>query len=86
MSVNPRRYTGQLTQWGDRGYGFIVYEDDAEYSELVFAHRSQFRQIPGIEQFTPFPGLEVTFVIAKTRKGPMALDIEIVGGLEVNHG
>ncbi len=78
MKTKLIRRTGHVHRWG-ASYGFIVFQDPNDGTQIVFGHSSQVRKVEGFERLLPYPGLEVSFAIIETKRGPMAVDISLDG-------
>jgi CspA family cold shock protein len=63
-------FTGTVKWYNEtKGYGFVINEDQKE----VFVHRS------GLKSNTLIPGQKVNFGIKEGQKGPVAIDVEVIG-------
>lgn len=65
---------GQIVTWNEaRGFGFANFTDEKGRRISVFCHISQFPT----KDVVPAIGTTLRFDVESTKKGPMALNIEV---------
>jgi cold shock protein len=64
-------FTGTVKWYNEtKGYGFVINNDQKE----VFVHRSGLKSNKGLA-----PGQKVSYTVKDGQKGPVAVDVEVIG-------